>query len=162
MLAYAMGFGDFSKVANGNWIQFPSFFAFGMPTFELSAIIAMLIVTLVIMTETTADIIAVGEIVGTKVDAERITNGLRADMLSSAAAPIFGSFMQSAFAQNVGLVAITGVKSRFVCCSGWLNFSCIGYFTDYGLFNCCYSCTGIRWRRFGIVWYSGCKWYSYY
>ena len=40
-------------------VQFPSFFAFGMPTFELSAIISMLIVTLVIMTETTADIIAV-------------------------------------------------------------------------------------------------------
>ena len=126
VLAYAFGFGDFSKVANGNWIQFPSLFAFGMPTFELSAIIAMLIVTLVIMTETTADIIAVGEIVGTKVDAKRITNGLRADMLSSAAAPIFGSFMQSAFAQNVGLVAITGVKSRFVVAAGGMILVVLG------------------------------------
>ena len=88
MLAYLFGFGDFSKVGNGAWVQFPSFFAFGMPTFELSAIISMLIVTLVIMTETTADIIAVGEIVGTKVDSERISNGLRADMFSSAVAPI--------------------------------------------------------------------------
>ena len=126
MLAYLFGFGDFSKVGNGAWVQFPSFFAFGMPTFELSAIISMLIVTLVIMTETTADIIAVGEIVGTKVDSERISNGLRADMFSSAVAPIFGSFMQSAFAQNVGLVAITGIKSRFVVAAGGMILVVLG------------------------------------
>ena len=70
----------------------------------------MLIVTLVIMTETTADIIAVGDIVGTEVDSKRIANGVRADMFSSAFAPIFGSFIR-AFAQNVGLVAITGIKA---------------------------------------------------
>lgn len=56
ILAYVLGFGDFSNVSNGTWLQIPSFFAFGMPTFELTAIISMLIVTLVIMTETTADI----------------------------------------------------------------------------------------------------------
>lgn len=117
-IAYILGFGDFSHITNGAWIQAPSVFAFGLPVFEFTAILSMLIVTLVIMTETTADIIAVGEIVGTKVDAERIAAGLRADMLSSAAAPILGSFMQSAFAQNVGLVAITGIKSRFVVATG--------------------------------------------
>ncbi|MFI7967283.1 solute carrier family 23 protein, partial [Acinetobacter baumannii] len=117
-LAYFMGFGDFSQVSSGAWLQFPHLFAFGLPTFELSAILSMLIVTLVIMTETTADIIAVGDIVGTEVDSKRIANGVRADMFSSAFAPIFGSFMQSAFAQNVGLVAITGIKSRFVVAAG--------------------------------------------
>jgi uric acid transporter len=126
ILAYILGFGDFSKVASGAWVQFPSFFAFGMPTFELTAILSMLIVTLVIMTETTADILAVGEIVGTKVDAERISDGLRADMFSSAVAPIFGSFMQSAFAQNVGLVAITGIKSRFVVTAGGVILVVLG------------------------------------
>ena len=125
MLAYLFGFGDFSKVGNGAWVQFPSFFAFGMPTFELSAIISMLIVTLVIMTETTADIIAVGEIVGTKVDSERISNGLRADMFSRSCTD-FGSFMQSAFAQNVGLVAITGIKSRFVVAAGGMILVVLG------------------------------------
>lgn len=126
VLAYFLGFGDFSKVANGAWIQVPSIFAFGIPTFEFTAIVSMLIVMLVIMTETTADIIAVGEIVGTKVDSDRISAGLRADMLSSAAAPIFGSFMQSAFAQNVGLVAITGIKSRFVVAAGGMILVVLG------------------------------------
>src|SRR6478735_1096778 len=62
--------------------------------------------------------VAAGEIVGGKVDAKRIGNGLRADMLSSLISPVFNSFTQSAFAQNVGLVAITKVKSRFVVSAG--------------------------------------------
>ena len=114
VIAYIAGFTDFSSVSTGPIFAFPSFFHFGSPVFEFSAILSMVIVTLVIMTETTADIIAIGEIVGTKVDSKRIGDGLRADMLSSAISPIFGSFMQTAFAQNVGLVAITGIKSRFV------------------------------------------------
>lgn len=89
-----------------------------MPTFSAAAIISMFIVIIVTFAETTADIIAVGEIVDTKVDSKRIASGLRADMLSSAVSPIFNSFTQSAFAQNVGLVAITGVKSRFVVTAG--------------------------------------------
>lgn len=134
ILAFALGFGDFSKVGQGTWLQIPSFFAFGLPTFELTAILSMLIVTLVIMTETTADIIAVGEIVGTEVDSKRISDGLRADMLSSAVAPIFGSFMQSAFAQNVGLVAITGVKSRFVVAAGGMILVMLGLLPIMGRF----------------------------
>lgn len=126
LCACLLGLSNFSQVTEGSWIQFPTLFAFGLPSFELSAILSMLIVTLVIMTETTADIIAVSEIVGTEVDADRISNGLRADMLSSAVAPIFGSFMQSAFAQNVGLVAITGVKSRFVVAAGGLMLVLLG------------------------------------
>jgi xanthine permease len=113
-IAAILGFTDFSRVLTGPVFAFPNLFHFGLPVFDLTAIFAMLIVTLVIMTETTADLIAVGEIVGTKVDAKRIGDGLRADMLSSALSPFFGSFSQSAFAQNVGLVAITGIKSRFV------------------------------------------------
>ena len=134
VLAFVFGFGNFSQVGEGTWLQIPSLFAFGLPTFELTAILSMLIVTLVIMTETTADIIAVGEIIGTDVDSKRISDGLRADMLSSAVAPIFGSFMQSAFAQNVGLVAITGVKSRYVVAAGGMILVILGLLPVMGRF----------------------------
>ena len=114
--AAAWGFGlvSFAKVLEGPIFAFPTPFHFGAPTFELAAIISMFIVVLVILVETSADILAVGDIIGTKVDERRLGDGLRADMISSAVAPFFGSFNQSAFAQNVGLVAVTGVKSRFV------------------------------------------------
>ncbi|MCI0143476.1 purine permease [Arthrobacter bambusae] len=118
VIALATGMADFSKIGQGPVVAFPTPFAFGAPTFEIASIVSMLIVILVTLTETSADIIAVGEIVETKVDSRRIGNGLRADMLSSAISPIFNSFTQSAFAQNVGLVAITGIKSRFVVSAG--------------------------------------------
>jgi xanthine/uracil permease len=83
-------------------------------------------VILVTMVETTADLLAVGRIVGTKVDARRVGDGLRADMAASALAPIVNSFPATAFAQNVGLVALTEVKSRFAVAVGGLILLVLG------------------------------------
>jgi xanthine permease len=126
LIAVALGMADFSDVANGPLVALPTPFHFGLPTFQVAAIISMLIVILVTMVETSADILAVGDIVDTKVDAQRLGNGLRADMISSMLAPLFGSFTQSAFAQNVGLVAVTGVKSRYVVATGGLILVTLG------------------------------------
>ncbi|CAM4168468.1 Xanthine/uracil permease [Comamonas aquatilis] len=112
--AVIMGKADFSQVFNGPVMAMPAPLHFGWPTFNMAATISMFIVILVILVETSADVLAVGEIVGSPVDGRRLGDGLRADMLSSIVAPIFGGFTQSAFAQNVGLVAVTGIKSRYV------------------------------------------------
>src|SRR6478672_8279261 len=66
LIAAATGMADFSKVGNGPIAAFPTPFLLGTPTFDIAAIISMLIVVLVILTETMADILAVGEIVGTR------------------------------------------------------------------------------------------------
>lgn len=87
LLALALGMADFSKVGDGAFFAFPEPLAFGPPTFQPAAIISMTIVVLVILTETTADIIAVGEIVETNVDRRRIADGLRADMGASFLSP---------------------------------------------------------------------------
>jgi xanthine permease len=126
VIATVLGLADFSNVGNGPIFAFPQPFAFGWPVFDLAAIISMTIVILVCMTETTADILAVGEIAKTKVNSRRIADGLRADMLSSALAPVFNSFAQTAFAQNVGLVAITGIRSRYVVSAGGLIMVILG------------------------------------
>ncbi|MEX8194694.1 nucleobase:cation symporter-2 family protein [Comamonas guangdongensis] len=112
--AVFMGKADFSQVLSGPIVAVPAPLHFGWPVFNMAATISMFIVILVILVETSADVLAVGEIVGSPVDGRRLGDGLRADMLSSIVAPIFGGFTQSAFAQNVGLVAVTGIKSRFV------------------------------------------------
>jgi xanthine permease len=118
LVAVVTGKADFSGVLNGSWVAMPTIFAFGTPVFDSAAILSMFLIVLVLLTETTAGLMAVGEIVGTDVNGRRIANGLRADMLTSAIAPVFNSFPQSAFAQNIGLVAITGIKSRFVVSAG--------------------------------------------
>lgn len=126
LIAWALGMTDFSKVTEGPIFAFPTPFHFGMPTFHIAAILSMCIVIMVTLVETSADILAVGEIIDTKVDSKRLGNGLRADMASSILAPIFGSFTQSAFAQNVGLVAVTGVKSRYVVATGGVILVVLG------------------------------------
>lgn len=126
LVAVAFGMADFSNVLDGTLVALPQLMPLGAPEFRVAAIISMLIVIVVTMVETSADILAVGEIIGTKVGSKRLGNGLRADMISSVFAPVFGSFTQSAFAQNVGLVAVTGVKSRYVVATTGLILVTLG------------------------------------
>lgn len=132
IVALLTGQANFSKVSSSEIFAFPTPFSFGMPTFEIGAIISMCVVMIVIMTETTADILAVGKIVGTKVDGKRVADGLRADALSTALSPVFNSFPASAFAQNVGVVAMTGVRSRFVVATGGAILLVLGLFPVLG------------------------------
>ena len=126
VVAALLGRANFSGVGEGPVVGFPMPFEFGTPLFVASAVLGMFIVIIVTMTETTADIVAVADIAETKVDSKRIANGLRADMLSSTVAPVFNTFTQTAFAQNVGLVAITGIRSRFVVAAGGVIMVILG------------------------------------
>ncbi|MEU0267313.1 nucleobase:cation symporter-2 family protein [Nocardioides sp. NPDC006303] len=126
VIATVAGRADFSSVGESDLVALPPVLHFGGPTFEVGAIVSMTIVVLVIMTETTADILAIGEIVETDVDTKRVARGLRADMAATTVAPLFGTFPCSAFAQNVGLVALTGVRSRYVVATGGLVLLLLG------------------------------------
>jgi len=101
-------------IADQAWFGVSTPFAFGLPTFQLGSVIAMCVVGLVIMTETTGDVLAVGEIVGKRVGPRDIADGMRADGLSTVLGGVFNTFPYTAFAQNVGLVSMSGVKSRYV------------------------------------------------
>ncbi|MFI6644864.1 nucleobase:cation symporter-2 family protein [Streptomyces sp. NPDC050504] len=109
---------DFSPVTEADVVGFPTPFHFGAPQFALAAIVSMCVVMVVSMTESTADMLALGEIVDRPADEKTIAAGLRADTLGSAISPFFNGFMCSAFAQNIGLVAMTRIRSRFVVAAG--------------------------------------------
>lgn len=126
VVALIFGKATAGNVGDASVFAFPEPFAFGSPTFQIGAIISMTIVIIVIMVETTADILAVGEVVETKVDSRRVADGIRADMISTAVAPVFNSFPATAFAQNVGLVALTGIKSRWVVAAGGFVLALLG------------------------------------
>jgi uric acid transporter len=115
LVAAPFGMVDFSRIGQAQWFAVSTPFHFGAPTFSIAATVSMVIVILVIMTETTADILAIGEVIGRPADGRTVVGGLRADTLSTAVSSgLLNGFPVSAFAQNVGLVAITGIKSRFV------------------------------------------------
>jgi len=62
--------------------------------------------------------LALGDMTGTSVDQKMLTRGLRTDGLGTLIGGIFNTFPYTSFSQNVGLVGVTGVKSRYVCVAG--------------------------------------------
>ncbi|MDG4859553.1 nucleobase:cation symporter-2 family protein [Streptomyces sp. T-3] len=112
--AVPLDFTDFDGVGEADWVGISTPFHFGAPTFEAAAVVSMLMVALVIMTETTGDMIAVGEMTDRKVEPRALADGLRADGLSTVLGGVFNTFPYTAFAQNVGLVGMTRVRSRWV------------------------------------------------
>lgn len=111
---FVPGMVDWSDVGDAEWFAVVTPFHFGLPTFEFFSILSMLVVGIVIMTETTGDMIAVGEIVDKPVTRRQLADGLRADGLGTLLGGVFNTFPYTAFAQNVGLVSLTGVRSRYV------------------------------------------------
>lgn len=113
-VAFAMGKTDLTGVGNASWVAVTHPFFFGLPQFSITAIIAMIIVMAVTAVETTGDVFATGEVVGKRIAPRDIANALRADGLSTLLGGVLNSFPYTCFAQNVGLVRLTRVKSRWV------------------------------------------------
>ncbi|NHN55562.1 purine permease [Calidifontibacter sp. DB0510] len=132
LVAIPFGVNNFGAIKDAQIFQVPTPFHFGLPSFDVSATISMCIVMLVVMTEATADILALGEVCEKPADRETVTAGVRADTLSTAVAAVFNGFSLSAFAQNVGLVAITGIRSRFVVAFGGGILVVLGLFPVLG------------------------------
>ncbi len=103
-------------------------FHFGMPRFDPIAIATMTLVMLVTFIESTGMFLAVGDIVGRPVDQKTLVRGLRVDGLGTVIGGIFNTFPYTSFSQNVGLVGVTGVKSRWVCATGGLILIVLGLF----------------------------------
>jgi NCS2 family nucleobase:cation symporter-2 len=115
LLAATMGKMNFDKVAKANWFDIVTPFSFGMPTFDGIAIGTMSLVMIVVMIESTGMFLALGEITGRRIRQDELTAGLRTDGLGTLIGGIFNTFPYTSFSQNVGLVGVTGVKSRWVC-----------------------------------------------
>jgi OHCU decarboxylase len=126
------GFADFSRVADAPWFGVTTPFHFGVPTFNAAAIIAMVIVMLITMVETTGDVFACADIVDKPVDKNDVARALRADGLSTTLGGILNSFPYTCFAENVGLVRLTKVKSRYVVATAGLFMMIIGIFPKVG------------------------------
>nr|WP_225955108.1 nucleobase:cation symporter-2 family protein [Kibdelosporangium phytohabitans] len=132
VVAIPLGFTDFSGVSDAPVFGISTPFHFGLPSFDVAAVVAMVVVMLVTMTETTGDILAVGEMAGRPVDGKRLAGGLRADGLSTVLGGVFNTFPYTAFGQNAGLVGLTKVYSRFVVAAGGGILVILGLFPILG------------------------------
>ena len=118
-LAWVLGDTDFYGVGEAAVVGITTPFYFGIPTFTVTGIVSMLIVMAVTAVETTGDVFATGEVVGKRITPTHVANALRADGLSTMLGGVLNSFPYTCFAQNVGLVRLTRVRSRWVVtCAG--------------------------------------------
>jgi NCS2 family nucleobase:cation symporter-2 len=118
ILASVLGVMHFEKVATAPWADIVVPFRFGVPQFHLVPIVTMCIVMIVVMIESLGMFLALGEITGKTIDRDALTRGLRADGVGTVLGGIFNTFPYTSFSQNVGLVGITGVRSRWVTIAG--------------------------------------------
>lgn len=126
VVAAVMGIMTFEKVGKAEWFDLVLPFSFGMPQFDPVMILTMTLVMIVVMIESTGMFLALGEMTDRKVDQPALARGLRTDGLGTLIGGIFNTFPYTSFSQNVGLVAVTGVKSRFVCVAGGIIMIVLG------------------------------------
>ena len=107
-----MGLVDFAPVTQAPLVHVPTPFYFGIPKFELSSIVMMCIIATVSLVESTGVYFALSDITNEKLDSIRLRNGYRAEGLAVLLGGIFNTFPYTGFSQNVGLVKLSGIKTR--------------------------------------------------
>ena len=118
-IAFAMGMVDMEAVSSQNLRGFniPVPFKYGLD-FNISSFVAIALIYLITAIEATGDITANSMISGKSIEGEgylkRVSGGVLADGVNSFIAGIFNSFPNSIFAQNNGIIQLTGVASRYV------------------------------------------------
>jgi OHCU decarboxylase len=126
VVATIAGVTDFSAVNHTKALGITTPFHFGAPKFALAAIASMLIVMFITAVETTGDVFATGEIVEKPIRSTDIARALRSDGLSTFLGGILNSFPYTCFAENVGLVRLTRVRSRFVIATAGMFMIVLG------------------------------------
>ena len=132
VVAIPLGLVDFASIGNASWVQVPTPFAIGFE-FVPAAVLGITLMAIVTCAE------SIGDIAGTAIGGadreptdKELSGGVMADGLASSFAAIFNAFPQISFSQNVGLVAFTGVASRYVVAIGGLFLLIAGLLPKLG------------------------------
>lgn len=112
VIAAFMGLVDTIPVIQATWIHIPTPFYFGMPTFEITSIVMMCIIATVSMVESTGVYLALSDLTQDPLNETRLRNGYRSEGLAVLLGGLFNTFPYTGFSQNVGLVQISGIKTR--------------------------------------------------
>ncbi|MEZ8863523.1 nucleobase:cation symporter-2 family protein [Vibrio splendidus] len=113
IVALSLGMVDLEQISSAAWVGGPEPFKYGF-TFSASAVISMSLVYIVVIAEATGDFMALGNNCQTQVSGKDLKRGLLGDGLGSTLSSILTAMPLASFSQNVGIVGITGVASRYV------------------------------------------------
>lgn len=121
-----LGMVDFNEVKEASWISIPRIFEYGV-TFDFKALIAFLPAYFVTTIETVGCLKAVGESSNIEMKEEQIGAGVLADGVGSIIGGIVGSFPNTSFSQNVGVISLTKVASKYVAVMAGIILVILGF-----------------------------------
>lgn len=130
-IAYLFGVAQFIAVANADWFHLVYPFYFGLPKFSFSGMLAMSIVMIIAMIESTGNFYILGDLCERKIDKDDIANGLRAEGLAQVFGGIFNSFPYTTYEQNIAVVTLTRTKSASVTISAGFILIILSFFPKF-------------------------------
>ena len=125
-VSMAMGRADLAGIEAEPLVRVVLPLQFGLPEFHLIPCMTMCLVMTIVFIEATGMFLALGSMTGRKVEPEDIKRGLRADALGTVIGAIWNTFPYVSYSQNIGLVGVTGVFSRFVCVAAGVIMLALG------------------------------------
>ncbi|MGM9933766.1 MAG: uracil-xanthine permease family protein [Clostridium sp.] len=125
-----LGMVDFSSVREASWVSLPRIFQHGVD-FNLKYVIPFIPAYLVTTIETVGCLKAVSQVSGIKGDSKRIGSGVLADGVGSAIAGCLGTLPNTSFSQNVGVIPLTKVASRYVAIMAGILLVILGLFPKF-------------------------------
>jgi xanthine permease len=114
IVASFMGLVDLAPVKNASWFHLIEPLHFGVPTFELTAILTMILVVLVSLVESTGVYFALSDICEQEISEQDVKKGYRAEGVAIVLGAIFNAFPYTTYSQNVGLIQLSGIKKKQV------------------------------------------------
>jgi NCS2 family nucleobase:cation symporter-2 len=126
LVAIPFGMVNFHGVEQAPMVDMVKPFYFGWPVFDPLAIATIVIVMVIIMIESMGLFLATGDVTGKHLTAANMTDGLRANGLASVIGGVFNGFPYTIYSQNIGLVVVTGVKSRWVAVAAGVILCILG------------------------------------
>jgi xanthine permease len=128
LVAMLLGQVSFAGLGEAPWFALIYPFQFGLPRLDLVAALTMCVVMVVVMVESLGMFLALGELTERRLDEADLVRGLRADGLGTLIGGVFNTFPYTSFSQNVGLVGVTGVRSRWVTAMAGVIILTLGLF----------------------------------
>lgn len=128
-IAFAVGAASLDGVGSGGVVNLPTLFPFGSPEFNLLATVPLLIFCIASMAEATGQTVINSEAVGRTPQVEKdVPRTIRGDALVSVTGGFFGMPLMVTSGENVGIVRMTGVRSRFVTVVAGVILILVGLF----------------------------------
>ncbi|MCB5935922.1 purine permease [Caldibacillus thermoamylovorans] len=160
LAASFMGMVDFSAVKEASWFHLPKLFFIETPEFHVMPIVTMTLVAIVSLVESTGVYFALSDICEKKINEHDIARGYRSEGIAIVLGGIFNAFPYTTFSQNVGLLQLSGVKSKNIIYTAAGMLVLLGLVPKIGAFTTIIPSSvlgGAMVAMFGMVIASGIK-----